>query len=94
MEALALATKLRRERAELKMTLEAEPTLAAHALTHLPPMAEGMTIMEFLKAQKGWGVSKTRRYLRNHGSISENRKLRELTMRQRLWLASDLKQGE
>lgn len=82
MQALAHANKVRLARASLKRAVAAGEVDAAEIVRICPWEAESMTVGELLRAQRRWGRTRTRKFL-TALTLNENRRLDQLTQRQR-----------
>ena len=91
MEALAAANRVRLARAQLKREVGAGEVDTAEIVRECPWQAETMTVGELLRSQRRWGRTRSRKFLASL-TLSENRELGRLTMRQRQMLASELEQ--
>jgi hypothetical protein len=92
MAALDRANEVRLARAELKRRIGRREVTVAEVLDpdgELPAEAVSMRVSELLEAQIRWGRTRARRLL-NRLSIRENRKLGDLTERQRGLLVGEL----
>jgi hypothetical protein len=90
LRALARANEIRIARAELKRRI-ADGVLAAPELILDPPSAaESWSVGELLMSQRGWGAARCRRFLAR-SQINERKPVGELTQRQRLVLAAELR---
>jgi hypothetical protein len=88
--ALQLANDARSGRAELKRQIAAGVVRVADVLVDPPPSACGISLAALLLSQRGWGHTKTTRFLSSN-DVSETRKLGELSQRQRELLATELR---
>ena len=82
MQALAHANKVRLARASLKRSVAAGEVDVAEIVRICPWEAESMTVGELLRAQRRWGRTRTRKFL-TALTLNENRRLDQLTQRQR-----------
>jgi len=89
MEALERANEVRVGRAELKRRIKAGAASVVGVLDDIPSEAGTMTVAELLRAQERWGSRRARRFLAPLG-IRENRRVADLTERQRRQLATAL----
>ena len=80
--ALHQANLVRAKRKELRIQIRRRETNLAGLLLHVPSEIERMEIGELLRWQRGIGITKATQMLRGQG-ISETRRVRELTDRQR-----------
>ncbi len=87
--ALELANRVRLARAALKREVQAGTTPVQDVVRSCPWEAETMSVSELLRAQDRWGRTRTRKFLLPL-SVSENRQLGRLTLRQREALAGAL----
>ena len=81
-EALAKANAVYRSRANLKREIFRGETTVTEVLADPPAYLNRMAIGELLRAQKLWGNTRSRKLLRQ-AEIRENRRVGELTERQR-----------
>jgi len=88
--ALQLANDARSGRAELKRQIAAGAVRVADVLVDPPRGANGISLAALLLSQRGWGRTKTRRFL-SANDVSETRRLGELSQRQREMLAAELR---
>jgi len=93
MQALAEANRVRLARAQLKREVGAGAVATAEVVRDCPWQAETMTVGELLRSQRRWGQTRSRKFLAAL-TLSENRELGRLTMRQRHMLASELEQRQ
>ena len=91
MQALAEANRVRLARAQLKREVSAGALDTAAIVRECPWQAETMTVGELLRSQRRWGRTRSRKFLAAL-TLSENRELGRLTMRQRQMLAAELEQ--
>lgn len=91
MDALAKANKVRLDRAAFKRMVSARNEQLSKALLNPPDFILSAPIAELLRSQPRWGYSKVRKFLAMY-AIFENRKVRDLTTRQRQLLAAALKE--
>lgn len=92
LEALDRANEVRLARAELKREIKSGARSVAdliHPANPLPDFAEAMSVDQLLKAQRRWGTTRARSFLRGLG-IGEKRLLSQLTTRQRWVIARKL----
>jgi hypothetical protein len=82
LEALELANRTRRERAEVKRLIRCGELTVTDVLADPPSSCRRMSILELLRAQHLWGPKRCRRLLREV-QISEIRRVEDLTERQR-----------
>jgi hypothetical protein len=82
MQALAHANKVRLARASMKRAVAAGAVDVAEIVRICPWEAESMTVGELLRAQRRWGRTRTRKFL-TALTLNENRRLDQLTQRQR-----------
>jgi hypothetical protein len=90
LRALQLANDVRRTRADLKRHIAAGDLSASDCLLVPPAAAQGCTVREVLLSQRGWGRVKCTRFLAKN-DIPEQKTIRDLTERQRLQLAAELR---
>jgi hypothetical protein len=90
LRALQLANDVRRSRADLKRHIAAGDLSAADCLLAPPAAAWGCAVREILLSQRGWGRVKCTRFLAKN-DIPEQKTIRDLTERQRLQLAAELR---
>jgi hypothetical protein len=88
--ALARANQVRMARAELKRQIAEGEVEAADVILDPPSAARSWSVGELLVSQRGWGATRSRRFLAR-SQISERRSVGELTERQRHLLASELR---
>lgn len=91
MDALAGANVVRLERAQQRRLLRTGEITLAEALEH--PAMQSMTVFNLLICQHRWGRDRAQRLLRSFDRypVSESKRVRELTDRQRaelLWAMS------
>lgn len=89
LQALDLANLTRSARSQLKRDIRAGAVTVTALLRDPPSEAEGCPVRELLLSQKGWGGRRCTRFMRSH-EISEHKLIRELTLRQRQLLATEL----
>jgi len=89
LEALERANEVRLGRADLKRQIKAGAASVVGVLDEVPSEAGTMTVAELLRAQERLGSRRARRFLAPLG-IRENRRVGDLTERQRRQLASAL----
>ena len=89
MQALQNANRVRLARAALKRSVAAGDIEAAKVLRECPWEVETMTVGELLRSQRRWGRARCRKFLVSL-SLSENRTIGRLTLRQRGVLAAAL----
>jgi hypothetical protein len=87
--ALRLANRIRSERARLKRRLAAGELGAAQVIECSPSEARSMALAELLASQRQWGSERSRRLLQRVG-VHEQRRLGQLTERQRRLLITAL----
>lgn len=85
MVALEKANDTRLKRAEFKREIKANDRALLRALDDPPYFIMTASISELLAAQTRWGVTRSRKFLRNLGNygIPETKKIEDLTRRQR-----------
>lgn len=93
MEALALANRIRLDRAALKRRIKAGEVGVAEIILSPPECAQTMTAAALLRAQDRWGHKRAARLL-TPLHIGERRELRRLTTRQRSALVEALAVSE
>jgi hypothetical protein len=86
LEALELANRTRRDRAEVKRRIKRGELTVAEVLADPPACCGRMSIAELLGAQVLWGPKRCRRLLRD-AQVSEIRRVGDLTERQRNLIA-------
>ena len=91
LRALQQANRVRLARAELKRRVAAQATTVADVVLECPWEAESMALSDLLMSQRRWGRARCRRVLLSLG-LPENKQIGTLTDRQRLALASTLKE--
>ncbi len=89
MAALETANRVRLARAALKRSVASGQMSAAEVLRESPWEVETMTVGELLRSQRRWGRARCRKFLVTI-SLSENRPIGRLTLRQRALLATAL----
>jgi len=89
MEALAEANRVRLARAALKRAVLNGGLDPAEVVRECPWEVQTMSVGELMRSQRRWGRTRTRKFL-DSMSLSENRQLGRLTLRQRSLLASEL----
>jgi hypothetical protein len=82
LQALELANETRYARADLKRCIAQGEVTVAEVLVDIPPLAAKMSIGDLLRAQTRWGSHTSGRLLGRAG-VRENRRLCDLTERQR-----------
>lgn len=82
LEALEVANRTRRERAEVKRLIRCGGLTVAEVLADPPAFLARMPIGELIRAQALWGPTRSRKFLRR-AEITETRRIGELTERQR-----------
>lgn len=87
LRALARANEVRLARAELKRRVADGEVSVADVILECPWEAESMPIADLLTAQRRWGTTRCRKFLRSL-HISENRTIGSMTERQRRTLAA------
>lgn len=87
--ALETANRVRLARAALKRSVAAGEVKAADVLRDAPWEVETMTVGELLRSQRRWGRARCRKFVVSL-SLSENRTIGRLTMRQRALLGAAL----
>jgi hypothetical protein len=87
--ALRKGLVIRRARADLKRDLTSGQIDIANILRHPPQFAENMPIDQLLKALPKYGTCRVNNLLNRH-HITTNRKLADLTKRQRLAIVKGL----
>lgn len=87
--ALETANRVRLARAALKRSVAAGELDAADVLRESPWEVGTMTVGELLRSQRRWGRARCRKFLVSL-SLSENRPIGRLTLRQRALLATAL----
>lgn len=87
--ALETANRVRLARAALKRRVAAGEASAAEVLREAPWEVETMTVGELLRSQRRWGRARCRKFLVSL-SLSENRAIGRLTLRQRALVATAL----
>jgi hypothetical protein len=91
LRALEQANRVRLARAELKRQVAGQATTVADVILDCPWEAESMALSDLLMSQRRWGRARCRRVLLSLG-LPENKQIGTLTDRQRLALASTLKE--
>ena len=89
MRALAQANRVRLARADLKRKVATGEITAEDVILDTPWEAESMKICELLTSQRRWGRERCRKFLLPTG-LPENKRLSDLTERQRSILAAQL----
>ncbi|HSC21902.1 MAG TPA: hypothetical protein VLC07_09260 [Solirubrobacterales bacterium] len=90
MRALDRANEIRLARAALKRKVAAGKASAADIVEEVPPETESMTIAELLTSQRRWGRTRARKFLSTL-LLNENKRLGDLTHRQRKMLVDELR---
>jgi hypothetical protein len=91
MEALERANNVRHARAELKRRIAAGEITAADVLLDCPVEAATWRVGDLLRTQRSWGKTRARKFLDQSAiTISELKRVGELTDRQRRILAGEL----
>jgi hypothetical protein len=91
LRALEQANRVRLARAALKRRVATQATTVADVVLECPWEAESMALSDLLMSQRRWGRARCRRVLLSLG-LPENKQIGTLTDRQRLALASTLKE--
>lgn len=86
LEALALANQVRNDRAVVKRQVKSGELTVVEVLADPPVCCETMAVGELLRAQRDWGPRRCRRLL-SRASVSEIRRIGDLTERQRSLIA-------
>ena len=89
LRALRLANLMRSQRARLKRQLARGELGVPQVIEHSPPEVQGMALGELLASQRQWGSEHSRRLLQRVG-VQEQRRLGQLTERQRRLLIAAL----
>lgn len=89
LRALARANRVRLARAALKRAVASDQRSAAAVILDSPWEAKSMSISELLSSQRRWGRTRSRKFL-GRLSLTENKKIGTLTLRQRHLLADGL----
>lgn len=82
LQALERANQVRLERADLKRKILDNERVLQRTLEDPPECVFSAPISELLKAQRRWGSTRSHKFLANLG-INDNRKVEDLTNRQR-----------
>jgi hypothetical protein len=90
MQALDRANEVRLARARLKREVGRGEREAADVIEEAPPETETMTIAELLTSQRRWGRTRARKFL-TPMALNENKRLGDLTFRQRKMLVEELR---
>lgn len=90
MQALERANEVRLARARLKRAVAAGKKSAVEIVVNCPWEANSMPISELLAAQRRWGKTRSRKFLRSMG-LAENKPIGTLTVRQRQLVAGELR---
>lgn len=90
MRALQRANEVRVARARLKRLLASGQTSAAEAILGAAAEIEGMTVIDLLISQRGWGHARCRRLL-GPVLMSEAKTIGSMTERQRSLLVATLR---
>lgn len=89
MQALDQANRVRLERAVLKRAIGENDRALLRMLDEPPECVMSASIMEMLKAQRGWGRTRALKLLDRCG-LRESRKIEDMTTRQRQAVSADL----
>lgn len=88
MESLALANKIRFERAQIKRDLRSGKLTIAELIMEMPESIKNATVYEMLDAMNRWGRTRTLRLLRSM-DIPENKTFGWLSPRQKTLLEEE-----
>ena len=90
-QALQLANRVRRARSMLKARVADGQLAAAEVILNPPSEAAGMTVVQVLASQRGWGEARSRAFLAQV-ALREDKTIGSLTERQRravAWLLTE-----
>ena len=90
LRALARANRVRLARAALKRAVGSGERSATRSILECPWECESMSVSELLSSQRRWGRTRSRKFLVGL-ALSENKRIGTLTPRQRMLLASALR---